>query len=202
MRKSAEEALRTRERIVDAGVQRTSVDGIRSVSIGDLAATLGMSKAGIVGPFGSQEQLQLAVIARAKETFVAAVIQPGLKQEAGLPRLRACVRAWCRYLGNGTFPGGCFVTAASTELDGRPGVLRDAVSELVILWRDFLRTQIVTAQTAGQLERRRKADDLVTTLNGIAMSANQEIQLLADKTAARRAERLMLAQLDAWRTAD
>ncbi|HWC23826.1 MAG TPA: TetR/AcrR family transcriptional regulator [Flexivirga sp.] len=201
MRKSAEEALRTRERIVDAGVQRTSIDGISGVSIGDLAGTLGMSKAGVVGPFGSQEQLQLAVIARAKQTFVAAVIQPGLRREAGLPRLRACVRAWCRYLGDGTFPGGCFVTSASAELDGRPGVLRDAVVDLVVQWRDFLHLQITTAQAAGQLARRRTPDDLVTILNGIAMSANQEIQLLGDKAAARRAERLMLAQLDAWKPA-
>lgn len=198
MRKSAEGALRTRERIVDAAVQRTSIDGIAGVSVGELANALGMSKAGVVGPFGSQEQLRLAVISRAREMFVAAVIQPGLKHDPGLPRLRACVRAWCRYLGNGTFPGGCFVTAASAELDGRPGVLRDAVSELVVQWRHFLREQIAEAQAANQLERRRKSDDLVTTLNGIAMSADQEIQLLQDTTAARRAERLMLAQLDAW----
>lgn len=200
MRKSAEEASRTRERIVDAGVQHTSVNGLAGVSIGDLASALDMSKAGVVGPFGSQQQLQLAVIARAKEIFVAAVIHPGLKHEAGLPRLRACLRAWCRYLGDGTFPGGCFATAASSELDGRPGVLRDAVADLVVQWRDFLRDQIVTAQAAGQLTRR-TPNDLVTILNGIAMSANQEIQLLDDKSAARRAERLMLAQLDAWKPA-
>ncbi|GGB18952.1 TetR family transcriptional regulator [Flexivirga endophytica] len=198
MRKSAEEAQRTRERIVDAGVHRTSINGISGVSIGDLASVLGMSKAGVVGPFGSQEQLQLAVIQRARETFVDAVVRPGMRQEGGLPRLRATVRAWCRYLGDGTFPGGCFVTAASTELDGRPGVLRDAVRDVVVQWRGFLREQISTAQTNGQLVRRRNPDDLVSTLNGIAMAANQEIQLLRDTTAARRAARLMLAQIDAW----
>jgi hypothetical protein len=35
----------------------------------------------------------------------------------------------------------------------------------------------------------------VTTLTGIAMSANQEIQLLGDAGAAARARRLMLAAL-------
>lgn len=199
MRKSAEEARRTRERIVDAGVQRTSTDGIGGVSIGDLAGELGMSKAGVVGPFGSQEQLQLAVIAQARQMFIAAVIRPSLRQDAGLPRLRACVRAWSRYLGDGTFPGGCFLTAASAELDGRPGSLRDAVRDLAVEWRVFLRDQITTAQAAGQLQRRRRPDDLVTLLNGVAMSANQEIQLLGDQAATRRAERLMLAEIDAWK---
>jgi hypothetical protein len=40
----------------------------------------------------------------------------------------------------------------------------------------------------------------VSALNGIAMSANQEIQLLSDSAAGARAKRLMLGQIDAYRS--
>jgi hypothetical protein len=87
------------------------------------------------------------------------------------------------------------VTAASCELDGRPGELRDTLQDLVSRWRGFLREQIATAQAAGDLRADVDPDDLVSALNGIAMSANQEIQLLSDGAAGARARRLMLGQV-------
>ena len=89
----------------------------------------------------------------------------------------------------------CFITAASCELDGRPGELRSLLLATVTQWRTFLREQIVIARTAGDITTTLDADDLVTALTGIAMSANQEIQLLADATAPARARRLMLAAI-------
>lgn len=196
MRKSAEVALETRERIVAAGVIHSSGDGLGGITLGSLAATLGMSKAGVVGPFGSREDLQLAVIAKVGDMFSREVIEPSLSRAAGLPRLTAVIDHWCRYLADGPFTNGCFMTAASCELDGQPGELRNALRELVLRWRGFLREQVATAQSAGELRDNVDPDDVVSALNGVAMSANQEIQLLADRGAGRRAKRLMLAHLD------
>ncbi|GAA2286825.1 TetR/AcrR family transcriptional regulator [Nonomuraea roseoviolacea subsp. roseoviolacea] len=193
----AEEARRTRDRIVATGVTRASTDGLEALTIGSLAEALGMSKAGVVGPFGSRAALQAAVLAEAAEMFTAAVVAPGEKAEPGLPRLRAVIDLWCGYLDGGPFPNGCFVTAASCELDGRPGELRGLLLDVVTRWRAFLREQVVVAQGAGDIAASLDADDLVTTLTGIAMAANQEIQLLGDATAGARARRLMLAALAA-----
>jgi AcrR family transcriptional regulator len=196
VRKSAEVALETRERIVAAGVSQSSGDGLGGITLGSLAETLGMSKAGVVGPFGSRQDLQLAVIARVGEMFTSAVIEPSLRRAAGLPRLTAVIDHWCHYLSDGPFPNGCFMTAASCELDGQPGELRTALHELILRWRGFLREQVTAAQTAGELRCDVDPGDVVCALNGIAMSANQEIQLLGERDAGRRAKRLMLAHLN------
>ncbi|GAA1561465.1 TetR/AcrR family transcriptional regulator [Actinomadura kijaniata] len=193
MRHSAEEARRTRDRIVAAGVARASTDGLHGLTIGSLAEELGMSKAGVVGPFGSRVDLQSAVLSRAVDLFTRAVAAPSLNAEAGLPRLRVVIDLWCRYLDGGPFPNGCFVTAASCELDGRPGELRESIHDAVTRWRAFLRDQVTAAQAAGDVPADRDADDLVTVLTGIAMAANQELQLLDDGRAPARARRLMLA---------
>ncbi|MEV0591694.1 TetR/AcrR family transcriptional regulator [Nonomuraea cavernae] len=195
MRRSAEAAQLTRERIVATGVTKASTDGLSALTIGTLAEALGMSKAGVVGPFGSRAGLQFAVLTKATEMFIAAVVAPSMKVDSGLPRLRVLIDLWCGYLDSSPFPNGCFITAASCELDGRPGELRSFLLATVTRWRAFLREQIVIAQEAGDITTMLDADDLVTALTGIAMSANQEIQLLADATAPARARRLMLAAI-------
>ncbi|WP_118915874.1 TetR/AcrR family transcriptional regulator [Mycobacterium shigaense] len=200
MRRSAEAARRTRERIVAASVLRSSTEGLVGLTLGSLAEALQMSKAGVVGPFGSRLALQLAVLERAGEMFTAAVVHPSLDFEAGLPRLIAVIESWCRYLADSPFPNGCFVTAASCEFDGQPGELRNTVHDLVSRWRGFLREQTTTAQAAGDLDAHFDPEDLVSALNGIAMAANQEIQLLSDSCAGARARRLMLTHVDAHRT--
>ncbi|MEQ0559819.1 TetR/AcrR family transcriptional regulator [Amycolatopsis sp. NEAU-NG30] len=191
MRNSADEARRTRDRIVDTGVQQASGAGLAGLTIGSLAGSLGMSKAGVVGPFGSRAELQLAVLTRAVALFTDAIVTPALAAEPGLARLHAAIDAWCAYLADSPFPNGCFVTAASCELDAQPGELRTFLREQVTRWRGFLREQVVVAREAGELGAGLDADDVVSLLTGIAMAANQEIQLLGDATAAVRARRLM-----------
>ncbi|WP_037890885.1 TetR/AcrR family transcriptional regulator [Streptomyces sp. NRRL S-87] len=195
MRKSAEEALRTRERIVEAAVHQASDLGLSGLTIGALAEALEMSKAGIVGPFGSRAELQMAALDRAVEMFTAAVVAPARATGAGLPRLYAVIDAWCAYLADSPFPNGCFVTAASCELDGRPGELRTRLHDTVSRWRSFLTEQITTAQAVGDLDPDLDPEDLVSLLTGLAAAANQEIQLLHDERAAPRARRVMRAAL-------
>ncbi|MFF9646875.1 TetR/AcrR family transcriptional regulator [Kitasatospora aureofaciens] len=193
MRKSAEEARRTRERIVGAAVHQASGAGLTGLTIGSLASALEMSKAGVVGPFGSRAELQLATLDRAVQMFTAAVVAPGRAADPGLPCLNAVIDAWCAYLADSPFPNGCFVTAASCELDGQPGELRNKVQEAVTRWRHFLADQVAAASATGDLAPDLEPGDLVSTLSGLAMTANQEIQLLGDRDAALRARRLMHA---------
>jgi AcrR family transcriptional regulator len=195
MRKSAEEARRTRDRIVGVAVTQASSLGLSGLTIGALAETLDMSKAGVVGPFGSRADLQLAALDRAVEMFMEAVVAPGRAITPGLPCLHAVIDAWCAYLADSPFPNGCFVTAASCELDGQPGELRALLHDTVIRWRRFLADQITTAQADGDLDPDLDPEDLVSILTGLAMAANQEIQLLGDERAAFRARRLMRAAL-------
>jgi AcrR family transcriptional regulator len=189
-RSSVQEAARTRVRIVDAAVARASALGLEGITVRELAADLGMSKSGVLAPFASRGQLLETTFDSAIATFRAVVIEPVLTIPPGRARLLAMLDRWVDYLVDCPFPGGCFLTTASVELDNRAGPLRERTAATVARWLAFLTDE---AHAARPDESREAARDLASTLNGIAMSANQEIQLLGDPDAGRRARRAMRA---------
>ncbi|HEX2315322.1 MAG TPA: TetR/AcrR family transcriptional regulator [Thermomonospora sp.] len=189
-RHSAAEAARTRERIVRAAVDDASRLGLEGLTVGSLAQRLGMSKAGVVGPFGSRERLLVAALEQAGEVFRLAVTAPLGPLPPGPERLALLIDKWVDYLADCPFPGGCFVTAASSELDGRPGPLRDRLREIVASWRRRLTAEVAAAH-AELPGPHRPAEEVATTLIGLSMALNQEIQLLQDPSAATRGRAAM-----------
>ncbi|MEE8546111.1 MAG: helix-turn-helix domain-containing protein, partial [Alphaproteobacteria bacterium] len=79
---------RTREAILDHAVGLASKVGLEGLSIGALAADLGLSKSGLFAHFGSKEALQLRVLESAVDRFIATVLAPALRAPRGEPRLR------------------------------------------------------------------------------------------------------------------
>ena len=79
----------TKEIILKTALDLTSRFGLESLSIGELAKTVGMSKSGLFGHFKSKERLQIMVMDYAAENFVLQVIKPAIKEQRGLPRLKA-----------------------------------------------------------------------------------------------------------------
>jgi AcrR family transcriptional regulator len=184
-------AAETRESIVREAVQRASRDGLEALTIGTLAAELDMSKAEVIGPFGSTEALQLAAIEAGNEIFRREVWSPAAEQEPGLPRLTAICDAWLAHLSGGSFPGGCFITAAATEFDGRPGPVRDFVNTTLTLWLRVLAREARTAIANGELPADTDPRQVAFELNSIAMGVNQGIQLRSDPQAVRHGRRAM-----------
>lgn len=135
-----------------------------------------MSKAGVIGRFGSKEQLQLAALERAIADWTAAVWEPVAGIEPGLPRLRAIAERWSEFLGDCPFPGGCFLTAASFEFDDRRGPVRDRVREALDLW---LRVLAADARRAGFAD----PEQVAFELNAIAMGTNHAVRLQGDPDA-------------------
>ena len=125
----------TRETILDAALATASQVGLAGLSLGDLARRVGMSKSGLFAHFESKEDLQLEVLRLAARQFVDVVIAPALRAPRGEPRVRALFDNWFRWASAQTLPGGCPFIAAATELDDRPGPLRDY---LVSTQRDWL----------------------------------------------------------------
>ncbi|AOR33140.1 TetR family transcriptional regulator [Streptomyces fodineus] len=190
-RTSAVEARRTRERIVERSIALASVDGLEGLTIGRLAADLGMSKAGVLGHFGTKEALQLATLEGAAAAFSRLVWEPAAHQEPGLTRLRAVCDAWIAYLDTerDIFPGGCFFTTASVEFDARSGHVRDAVARLLRVWRRRLAAEVRTAAAAGELPPDTDPEQIAYELIGCYLALNQEIQLFADPAASVRTRR-------------
>ena len=190
-RNTVQGAAETRETILTEAVARGSVDGLEGITIGKLATSLRMSKAGVIGHFGNKEALQLAALDAAVRTFRTEVWEPVAERPEGITRLRAIARAWIAHLEGDAFPGGCFLTAAAAEFDGRPGPVRDAVAATLTLWERTLAQEVRAAVDAGDLPADSDPIQLAFEMNGIAMAVNQGRQLRGDGLAAKRGRAAM-----------
>src|SRR5436190_7609369 len=188
-RRSNAEAAQTRAAIIERAVQTASIEGLEGVTIGRLAADLGMSKAGVIGHFGNKTDLQRAALRRAQAIFADQVWRPAEDKPAGMPRLLAICDAWIAHITNTPFAGGCFMCTVSTEWDARDGELHDEVKAGWELWRAQLRRDAATARKQGDLPGDADPDQVAFELLAIAMGLNQSLQLLDDRRATARARR-------------
>jgi AcrR family transcriptional regulator len=172
--------LRSRGAILERSVQMASKEGLEGLTIGGLAGELDVHKSSVFALFGSKLDLQLATLEAARRILIEQVITPSLSGEQGMPRLRAIGDAWFSYLASDVFAGGCFLSAASTEMDGRPGPLRDAVREVMGEWMAVLEANIETAKSAGDLPKATNSSAMAFRLNALGMAANWQRQLLED----------------------
>jgi len=148
--------------------------------VGALAADLGVHKSNLFALFGSKEDLQLATLSTAREMLIELVVAPGLAVPEGLARLSAIGDAWCEYFLSDVFAGGCFLCAASTEMDGRPGPVRDAVAAVMCEWLSVLRLNIEAAIAAGEFATDVDPAAMAFRLHALGMAANWQRQLLTD----------------------
>jgi AcrR family transcriptional regulator len=188
--------MRSRKAILERSVQMASRDGLEGLTIGALAAGLGVPKSSVHALFGSKEELQLATLAAARAILIERVVTPALASHAGLPRLEATGEAWCDYLAADVFSGGCFLCAASAEMDGRPGALRDAVAAVMLEWIAVLEANIAVAITAGELRAELDPAAIAFRLNALGMAANWQRQLLNDPSGIEQARAGWRAELE------
>jgi AcrR family transcriptional regulator len=194
-RRSAAEVADSRAATLAAAVELASVRGLEGLTIGGLAETLGMSKSGLVGRFGTKQALQLAALDRAVDVFRETVYDPAAASPAGLRRLEAICDAWIHYLGHCPFPGGCFLTTVSVEFDARPGELNDAVQRVMRRWVRVLENEATGAVEKGELPPGTDPKDVAFAINALAVGANCDYQLHRDERALERARRAMATVL-------
>ncbi|WP_405885052.1 TetR/AcrR family transcriptional regulator [Streptomyces sp. NBC_01136] len=188
-RKSVAETALTRGRIIESALTLASAEGLEGLTIGRLATDLGMSKAGVIGHFGTKEALQLAVLDAAVERFRLRVPARAVGARPGTERLTRAFDEWIDYMAEGEGHGGCFLTSVASEFDGRPGPVRDAVLAALTSWSAYVAAELNTAVAARELPPRTDLDQLAFELNGVALAAHQSIQLHRDPLAPTRARR-------------
>ena len=185
---------RTRREVVRAAVDIASVDGLDGLSIGRLAAELGISKSGLIGHFGSKEELQLATIRAARAIFVHTIIEPALQMPPGTSQVRALLDGWLEYSCDRRFPGGCFFARASHEYAARPGPVHDAQTAVDEEWRGLLEESVRGAPAAGEIDPGVDAAQLAFELDAYLDSANLR-SLLGRPSAYDRAARSVAERL-------
>ncbi len=186
---------KTRQEILQAAVHIASAEGLEGLTIGRLADELHMSKSGLFGHFGSKEELQLAVVGKARDIFVREVADPAFKRERGIVRLLAMLDEWLAYVGRSVFRGGCFFMASAIEFDSRPGQVRDLIAELSRSWLDTIEGEARHAQVLGQLDTRLDAAQLAFELHALVQEANWSYNLFENKRAFEQARTGILERL-------
>ena len=188
---------RARARIVERAAELATVEGLDGVSLGRLAEATGVPKSSVYALFGSKEDLQLATISAARNSFIAEVVAPALEAAPpGRERLLALCDGFLSYVERRVFPGGCFFVAASAEVGGRPGRVHDEVARAQQQWRELL-----DAEARPALERRELPDDvdpsqLAYELGVILAGTNIVAVLHDDNSVIERARSAIRARLD------
>src|SRR5206468_12664280 len=141
--------------------------------LGRLASQVEMSKAGVIGHFGSMESLQLAAVERAVESFRRQVWDPVAHEPAGYARLLALCEAWLAYVGGDEYVGGCFTSADLSSFASVRGVVAEAMS----LWRAVVRSEVKAAIAEGELAARQDPADVAFQLTGAILAAGQSQRL-------------------------
>jgi len=186
---------RTREAILARAVDIASAQGLEGLTVGSLAEQLGMSKSGLFAHFGSKEELQLATVEMARQVFIDKVTRPAITAPKGIPRLWSLIDHWLALVEKRVFEGGCFFTAASFEFDGRLGVVRDRIAEIMHEWIGAITRAVSEAQKAGHVDLKFDPTRLAFEFHAMAIGAHWAHQLLEDRQAYSRARLMALEKL-------
>jgi TetR/AcrR family transcriptional regulator, transcriptional repressor for nem operon len=156
MRKSREEAARTRERIVTAAAREFREHGIVATGLNDLMKAAGLTHGGFYKHFESKDQLVAEACAEAVEAIIENV---RIAAEAGMPVAEA-------YLSTGQRDNpaaGCPLAALGSELGRSDETTRAVATE------GFLKLVEITAGQFGKAkpaDARRRALVAVSTMIG------------------------------------
>ena len=171
---------RTRDAILRAAAEMAATDGLDGLSLGHLAAALGMTKNGLAAHFGSKQELQLATVAEAARVFDEEVVRPALAAPAGLGQLAAVCEAFFTHLERHTVPGGCFLASAALEMASRPGPVRDQIAAFQARFGEQLRGFAATALARRELPPGEDPGRLAFELNGIMLASDTNFVLHHD----------------------
>ena len=177
----------TRGRIVEAALRVASVEGLEGISLGRVAADVGMSKSGLFAHFTSKEQLQIDVLEAGVARFADVVVAPALAQPRGEPRLRALFERWLTW--EQELPGGCVFMHAIVELDDRPGPTRDALVASQRQWLATIARAVRLAITEGHFRPDVDPEQFAFQAYGLVLGFYHVRRLLDDPQADARVRR-------------
>lgn len=178
---------RTRRAIVDRALALAGEVGLEGLSLGTLAAEVKLSKSGLFAHFRSKETLQLEVLQRAIERFVAEVVMPALAKPRGEPRVTALFDRYLAWIAGRERQGSCLFMALGQEYDDRPGPVRDLLVRSQRDWHQTLAGAARLAVEQGHFRADLDAEQFAYEVVGFGMAFQQLYKLLDHPRAEQRA---------------
>ncbi len=196
-RKRRADGEKSRNAILREAAQLATVEGLGGISIGRLAAAVGMSKSGLFAHFGSKQELQLATIEVASDVYNELVVAPALAEPTGLGRLRALVERFLEHVESDVYPGGCFFASVAAEMDTHPGPVRDLAVRFTGEWFAELVGAVRDGQAEGAIEPSEDPEQLAFEIDSYLLLANAQYVVVHDPTPLERARRAVDRRLAA-----
>jgi AcrR family transcriptional regulator len=166
----------TKTAILNAGLNIASQLGLEHVSIGGLAKATNMSKSGLFAHFSSKENLQIEILDHAGRLFSEIVVQPALKLEPGIERIKALFKNWINW--SADLKGGCIFVTASSDFKDRPGKVRDFLLRQQQDWIDCLKRVAESATRAGVFRKNIDNDQFAFEFYSLLMGFHFYYKLL------------------------
>lgn len=188
----------TKENILKAAFEFTSKFGFESLSIGELAKNVGMSKSGLFGHFKSKEKLQMMVMDYAAENFTLKVIKPALKYDRGIARIEHIMNNWRKW-SSSSLPGGCPFLSAIVEFDDRPGPVHDHIKELQATMIGTFERSVDIAISEGQLSADTNKNQMAYELYSNMIGFHIYNRLLGDKQSNKRFQEFYKSIIDKYK---
>lgn len=182
------EQRKTGERLLQAGLGLMSQEGLSGVTLGRLAQQVGMSKSGVFAHFRSKEDVQLALLEYASEFTAPFILEPAMREPAGLPRLEAFMRSWFGWSARAGLPGGCPIAAAMFELDDIESPIRDKVLQMEAQFRGVLCEIVAHAVRLHELREDLDVEQFVFELCGFYLCHHVSLRFVRDPKADARAQ--------------
>jgi AcrR family transcriptional regulator len=173
--------------ILDVALEMAARDGLESLTVGEVAKRLGLSKSGVFSRVGSREALQRAVLEEYDRRFLQDVFTPAMREPRGLPRLNALMARWLERARRIEVAQGCIYCAGAFEFDDREGPLRDLLMNGIQHWRGALRRTVIQAIEEGHLKPDTDPDQLVFEIDGLFVALMREARFMRDPRAIDRA---------------
>lgn len=178
-----------RNAVLEKGLALASEVGLEGLTLERLAASVDVTRGGLYAHFDSKEEILREVLRTAVDRFVEEGVRPALAAPRGEPRVRALFDAWLEWTKAPPLPGGCVFISSATELDDRPGPLRDYLVETQRAWRRMLRRVVALAVKEGDFSDELDPEQFVYELYAVILVFHYFDRLFQDDEAEARARR-------------
>lgn len=190
-----------REAVLQSGLALASELGLEGLTIGHLAEAVDMTRGGLYAHFDSKEEILREILRAAVDRFVEEGVRPALQAPRGEPRVRALFQAWMEWTKAPPLPGGCVFISSATELDDRPGPLRDYLVSTQREWKEVLRRAVALAQEEGDFRANLVPEQFVFELFAVVLAFHYFHRLFGDTEAETRARQAFDGLVEHARTA-
>ncbi len=172
--------------ILDTALQMAAAEGLESLTIGEVAKRLNLSKSGVFSRVGSRENLQKAVLEEYDRRFLQDVFLPALREPRGLPRLNRIMDLWLQRVRDVQAVQGCIYCKGAFEYDDREGPVRELLEDGIRRWRTSLKRTVIQAIDAGHLRPDTDAEQMVFEMDSLFVGLMHDARFLRDPRAGDR----------------